>query len=152
MWNGGALKGTWLGNQPARFLAAPAAAPAGPSPRRTTNRLRLECLSSVCRNSVRPIVTPALDIGTEQEHTNASTRLRSHFATASFPPLEKKGKAVAHLASILFFSGLLIALGLALELTIKAYLAEIVAAFRGVPLAAATKPRAPVAWHSRAAA
>lgn len=103
-------------------------------------------------NPVRPIVTPALDIRTEQEHTNASTRLRSHFATASFPPLEQKGKAVAHLVSILFFSGLLVALGLTLELTIKASRAEIVAAFRGLPLPATAKSPAPVAWRSRAAA
>lgn len=151
MWNGGALKGTLVENQPACF--PPRGRPAPQRGRPPTRSIGYACASSlVCGNPPRPIVTPALDIGTKQEHTGASTRLRSHFATASFPPLEIKGKAVAHLASILFFSGLLVALGLTLELTIKAYRAEIVAAFRGVPLAAAAKTPAPVAWRSRAAA
>ena len=40
---------------------------------------------------------------------------------------------MAHLATIVFFSGLLLALALILELIVKANWAEIVAAFRGVP-------------------
>lgn len=69
------------------------------------------------------------------------------------PTLGKKGKAMAHLVSILFFSGLLVSLGLALEFTIRAYRAEIVAALRGVALME-RQPRAkePALRHWHAAA
>ena len=40
---------------------------------------------------------------------------------------------MTHSAAILFFSGLLVALAVLLELTVKAYWAEIVAALRGQP-------------------
>ena len=49
---------------------------------------------------------------------------------------------MAHFASILFFTGLLVALGFVLEFTVRAYWAEIVAALRGVPPAPARR-RAP---------
>ena len=75
--------------------------------------------------------------------------MRTHFATASFHPLNKRGKAVAHSASILFFSGLLVALGFTLELTVRAYWGEIVAAVRGVPFAAPEVSRVSVAKSER---
>ena len=62
---------------------------------------------------------------------------------------------MAHFASILFFSGLLAVLALILELTIRAYRAEIVAALRGVALvtpAPATPRMMPPSRHWRAAA
>ena len=56
---------------------------------------------------------------------------RSNVLTA-----ENKGEfAMAHLATILFFSGLLVALGVVLELIVKANRVEILAALKGVPLA-----------------
>ena len=67
-------------------------------------------------------------------------RWRIEFAAASFNPRKEGAKAMAHLAAILFFSGLLVALGLILELTVKANWAEIVAAFRGVPPAQRQAP------------
>jgi hypothetical protein len=69
---------------------------------------------------------------------------------------------LAHFASILFFTGLLIALAFVLELTVRANLAEIVSALRGVPPSPARYPRAraqaaapqvaPPAAHPRAVA
>ena len=47
---------------------------------------------------------------------------------------------MAHLAAILFFSGLLIALGFILELIVKANWAEISAALRAVPPAPSPRP------------
>ena len=47
-------------------------------------------------------------------------------------PIDKGQKAMAHLATILFFSTLLIGLGVVLELIVKANWAEIVAALKGV--------------------
>ena len=60
-------------------------------------------------------------------------RWRIKNAAASFNPRQEGAKAMAHLAAILFFSGLLVALGLILELIVKANWAEIVAALKGVP-------------------
>ena len=57
---------------------------------------------------------------------------------------------MAHLAAILFFSALLVALGLILETIVKASRAEIAAAFRGVPRAPARAP-APAARTAKAA-
>lgn len=55
---------------------------------------------------------------------------------------------MAHLAAILFFLGLLAALGVILEMIVKANWAEISAAFRGVP--PAPEP-APAAGRAKAA-
>jgi hypothetical protein len=49
---------------------------------------------------------------------------------------------LAHFAAILFFTGLLIALALVLDLTVRANWAEIVAALRGVPPSPERHPRA----------
>ena len=66
---------------------------------------------------------------------------------------------MAHSASILFFTGLLIALAFVLDLIVRAHWVEIVAALRGVPPSPARHPQArapaaaPVAAaHPRAAA
>jgi hypothetical protein len=63
---------------------------------------------------------------------------------------------VAHWLSIIFFFGLLVALGAILELTLKAHWAQIAAALRGDPTAmaqrAAPVPRNPAAPGWRAAA
>ena len=51
---------------------------------------------------------------------------------------------MAQMLSIVFFLGLLAALGLVLELTFRSHWALIVAALRGVPPASASRPlRAP---------
>ena len=49
---------------------------------------------------------------------------------------------MAHFAAILFFSGLLVALAVILDLMVKADWAEIVAALRGQPVAPAAVPKA----------
>ena len=63
---------------------------------------------------------------------------------------------MAHLATILFFSGLLIALAVLIEMIVKANWAEIVAALKGVELERLPQGPAPVPvvvkTRSRAAA
>ena len=63
---------------------------------------------------------------------------------------------MVHWLSIIFFFGILVALGAVLEITLKAHWAQIAAALRGDPQARARPappaPRRPVAAHWRAAA
>ena len=63
---------------------------------------------------------------------------------------------MAHLLSIVFFFGLLVALAFILEVTLKAHWAAVVAALRGVPpaprRARPVRTEAPRARHGAAAA